>query len=339
VLDDHRPGWRAETPGPDDKPAWVNPVVDHLGQEILRRINSASAVTPVSLLATVLLATPRQSMVEQPLVRLLELFSAILRAAPYAEDVTITPFGGAQIIAYGERFGLLVRRRHRLGDVLSLAPQEAVLVTYFRNNVSHLFALPSLVACCFLDRAVLTDERVRTIVRMVYPYVAGELFLRWDAAGVDAEVQRQADALVQLGLLRRDTLDGEPCLVRPADNTPEAVQLWTLAQCMLQTLERFYMTAALVIRHGSGTLRPSQLEDLCHLMAQRMSMLYQLEAPEFFDKALFRGFIARLRKNGVLKTDETGHLVFDEALVRAMEDARVVLGDRLRADILQAMNL
>jgi glycerol-3-phosphate O-acyltransferase len=74
-------------------------------------------------------------------------------------------------------------------------------------------------------------------------------------------------------------------------------------------------------------------------MAQRMSMLYQLEAPEFFDKALFRGFIARLRKNGVLKTDETGHLVFDEALVRAMEDARVVLGDRLRADILQAMNL
>ena len=339
VLDEHRPGWRAETPGPDDKPPWVNPVVDHLGQEILRRINSASAVTPVSLLATVLLATPRQSMVEQPLVRLLELFSAILRVAPYAEDVTITPLGGAQIIAYGERFGLLVRRRHRLGDVLSLAPQEAVLVTYFRNNVSHLFALPSLVACCFLDRAVLTDERIRTIVRMVYPYVAGELFLRWDAAGVDAEVQRQAEALVQLGLLRRDTQDGEACLARPADNTPEAVQLWTLAQCTLQTLERFYMTAALVIRHGSGTLRPSQLEDLCHLMAQRMSMLYQLEAPEFFDKALFRGFIARLRKNGVLKTDQTGHLVFDEALVRAMEDARVVLGDRLRADILQAMNL
>jgi glycerol-3-phosphate O-acyltransferase len=99
------------------------------------------------------------------------------------------------------------------------------------------------------------------------------------------------------------------------------------------------MTAALLARHGSGTLRPSQLEDLCHLMAQRMSMLYQLDAPEFFDKALFRGFIARLRKNGVLRTDETGHLVFDGTLERAMDDARLALGDRLRADILQAMSL
>jgi glycerol-3-phosphate O-acyltransferase len=107
----------------------------------------------------------------------------------------------------------------------------------------------------------------------------------------------------------------------------------------VQTLERFYMTTALLAKHGSGTLRPAQLEDLCHLMAQRMSMLFQFNAPEFFDKSLFRGFIGRLRKNGVLTTDETGLLVFDEALARAMEDARLFLGDRLRQDILQAMNL
>jgi glycerol-3-phosphate O-acyltransferase len=122
-------------------------------------------------------------------------------------------------------------------------------------------------------------------------------------------------------------------------HTPEAVQLWILAQCSVQTLERFYMTAALLAKHGSGTLRPGQLEDLCHMMAQRMSMLFQFNAPEFFDKSLFRGFIGRLRKNGVLRTDETGLLVFDEGLTRAMDDARVFLGDRLRQDVLQAMNL
>jgi glycerol-3-phosphate O-acyltransferase len=44
-------------------------VVENLGDEILTRINAAAAVSPVNLLAMVLLATPRQSMVEQPLER------------------------------------------------------------------------------------------------------------------------------------------------------------------------------------------------------------------------------------------------------------------------------
>jgi glycerol-3-phosphate O-acyltransferase len=313
--------------------------VEELGEEILKRINAAAAVSPVNLLAMALLATPRQSMVEQPLVRLLELLADMLRQAPYDACVRVTDMGGAEMIAYGERLGLLERRSHRLGDIISLAPQEALLATYFRNNIAHLFAIPSLVACCFIDKPVQAVERVRGLARMAYPYLGGELFLHWTPEQVDAEVDRVIDMMAGHGLLRRDKDGGQGGLRRPAPHTPEAIQMWLLAQSSVQTLERFYMTVALLAKHGSGTLRPSELEDLCHLMAQRMSMLFQFSAPEFFDKSLFRGFIARLRKNGVLRTDETGLLVFDQGLVRAMDDARLFLGDRLRNDILQAMNL
>lgn len=339
VLDAHRPGWRAETVEEDEKPTWSGPVVESLGDEILKRINAAAAVSPINLLSMALLATPRQSMVEQPLVQILDLFATILREAPYDACVTVTPLGGAETIAYGERLGLLERRPHRLGDIISLAPDEALLATYFRNNTAHLLALPSIVACCFLDKPVIAVERVHGLARMVYPYLGGELFLRWRPEELEGEVSRIIDLLLAQGLLRRDTGAGQPCLHRPAPQTPEAIQLWVLAQCSVQTLERFYMTAALLAKHGSGTLRPGQLEDLCHLMAQRMSMLFQFSAPEFFDKSLFRGFIGRLRRNGVLRTDETGLLVFDDGLVRAMEEARLFLGDRLRQDVLQAMNL
>jgi glycerol-3-phosphate O-acyltransferase len=341
VLGAHRPGWRNEPIEEDEKPTWSGPVVEHLADEILKRINAAAAASPVNLLAMALLATPRQSMVEQPLVRMLELFATILREAPYHADVTVTAMGGAEMIAYGERLGLLERRAHRLGDIISLAPEEALLATYFRNNVSHLLALPSIVACCFLDKSVLAVERVHGLARMVYPYLGGELFLRWGGEQLEAEVERVIATLVDHGLLRLDEGEdaGRRFLRRPAPQTPEAIQLWVLAQCSVQTLERFYMTVALLSKHGSGTLRPGQLEDLCHLMAQRMSMLFQFSAPEFFDKSLFRGFIGRLRKNGVLRTDETGLLVFDDGLGRAMEEARLFLGDRLRQDVLQAMNL
>jgi glycerol-3-phosphate O-acyltransferase len=339
VLDAHRPGWREERVSEDEKPGWTGPVVETLGDRILTRINAAAAVTPVNLLAMVLLATPRQSMVEQPLVRLLEQFATLLKTAPYDDGVTVTGLNGAEMIAYGERLGLLERRPHRLGDIISLAPNEAPLAPYFRNNIAHLFALPSLVACCFLDKPVLAAERIRALAAMIYPYLGGELFLRWPPGAVAAEIDRIVDNLASQGLLRRDEVSGQALLARPAAQTPEGVQLWILAQCSVQTLERFYMTAALLIKHGSGVLRPGQLEDLCHLMAQRMSLLFQFSAPEFFDKSLFRGFIGRLRRNGVLRTDETGHLVFDDGLRRAMEDARVFLGDRLRQDVLQAMNL
>jgi glycerol-3-phosphate O-acyltransferase len=341
VLGAHRPGWRNEPIEEDEKPTWSGPVVEHLADEILKRINAAAAVSPVNLLAMALLATPRQSMVEQPLVRMLELFATILREAPYHADVTVTDMGGADMIAYGERLGLLERKPHRLGDIISLAPQEALLATYFRNNVGHLLALPSIVACCFLDKSVLAVERVHGLARMVYPYLGGELFLRWGGEQLEAEVERVIATLVDHGLLRLDEGEdaGRRFLRRPAPQTPEAIQLWVLAQCSVQTLERFYMTVALLSKHGSGTLRPGQLEDLCHLMAQRMSLLFQFSAPEFFDKSLFRGFIGRLRKNGVLRTDETGLLVFDDGLGRAMEEARLFLGDRLRQDVLQAMNL
>jgi glycerol-3-phosphate O-acyltransferase len=341
VLAAHRPGWRNEPVEEDEKPTWSGPVVEQLTDEILKRINAAAAVSPVNLLAMALLATPRQSMVELPLVRMLELFTAILREAPYHPDVTVTAMGGADMIAYGERLGLLERKPHRLGDIISLAPEEALLATYFRNNVTHLLALPSIVACCFLDKSVLAVERVHGLARMVYPYLGGELFLRWGPEQLEAEVERVIATLVDHGLLRLDEGQdaGRRFLRRPAPHTPEAIQLWVLAQCSVQTLERFYMTVALLSKHGSGTLRPGQLEDLCHLMAQRMSMLFQFSAPEFFDKSLFRGFIGRLRKNGVLRTDETGLLVFDDGLARAMEDARLFLGDRLRQDVLQAMNL
>ena len=36
-----------------------------------------------------------------------------------------------------------------------MSPEHAVLATYYRNNVLHLFAMPSLIACCFLSNSAM----------------------------------------------------------------------------------------------------------------------------------------------------------------------------------------
>jgi glycerol-3-phosphate O-acyltransferase len=60
-----------------------------------------------------------------------------------------------------------------------------------------------------------------------------------------------------------------------------------------------------------------------------------LAAPEFFDKALFRGFIQKLRERHVVWTDDEGKLDYLPALEEMVGDARIILSREVRHSILK----
>ena len=65
-------------------------------------------------------------------------------------------------------------------------------------------------------------------------------------------------------------------------------------------------------------------------MAQRMSLLYGLNSPEFFDKSLFRNFIDLLRRREVITASADGKLEFGEPLLGVAADAQLVLSEQIR---------
>jgi glycerol-3-phosphate O-acyltransferase len=321
ALDAAHPGWREDAGDENSRPAWFGDAVDAVAGEIVRRINAAATVTPVNLLAVALLAAPRQAMLAIDLERQLQLYIDLLRTVPYSPDVSVTAADGASIIQVGEKMGLLERRAHPLGDVLRMQEQNAVLATYYRNNVLHLFAMPSLVACAFLNNASMRHEDIQRLLWRVYPYVRAELNLRWREDELPGVVDGVLAALAQLGLLERDA-DGA-IWRRSTTGSAEAVRLSVLAQATIQTVERYYLAIALLLRSGRSTLSPDSLETRCVAMAQRMSMLYGLAAPEL------------LRERGVIRQDGDGRLTYDDALLAVAQDARVVLSEQIRNSILQ----
>ncbi len=333
VLDQVQAGWRADAVGEDTRPAWFGEAVDAVAAEVMRRINAAAAVTPVNLLAVALLAAPRQAMLEADLERQLQLYIDLLKSFPYSPDVSVAGADGAAIIRQVELMGMLERRPHPLGDVLRMDEKNAVLATYYRNNVLHLFAMPSLVACAFLNNAVMRHEDIQRLLWRVYPYMRAELNLRWREDELPGVVDGVLASLEKLGLLTRSA-DGSTWR-RSTTGSAEAVRLSVLAQATVQAIERYYLAIALLLRAGPGALTPDALEQRCVAMAQRMSMLYGLAAPEFFDKAMFRDFIDLLRQRGVVRQDGEGKLTYDDALVAVAEDARVVLSEQIRNSILQ----
>jgi glycerol-3-phosphate O-acyltransferase len=337
VLEQHHPGWRDAAVPDDERPPWLETAVEDLARRIMVNINAAAAVNPRNLLATALLSTPKRAMVEKDLLAHLGLCADLARGMQYSDLVTVTDLSGAEIIAYGERVGVLRRRPHPLGDVLSLSDEDAVLMTYYRNNVLHIYALPSLIACCFLNNRTLPVAKLADLCGLVYPFLRSELFLRWSEDELGRVVRRTIDVMAGNGLLVADA--GNDAMGRPPSGSAEAVHLSVLAQSTLQTLERFYMTIALLFKHGSGIISQNDLENLCYLMAQRITLLHGLDAPEFFAKALFRNFIQVLRSRGVLSVNEHGLLEFDESMQTVIADANLVLSDQIRHSVLQVTHV
>ncbi len=325
--------WRAERIDGEGRAPWVAAVVDDLAFGIMRNINAAAAITPINLLAVTLLAMPRQAMAERELARQCELYLDLLRRAPYDPRVTITDLDGAAVIAYGESMQVLQRQSHKLGDLLRISDEMAVLMTYYRNNVLHLFTLPSLIACAFIANSVVRTEDIQRLAWRVYPYVAAELFLKWREDELPAVVAQLLQTLAALGVLER--LESEDAWRRPAPSSPEAVQLSLLAQASVQTIERYYLAIATLMHAGKGELTAKMLAERCQLTAQRITMLYGFNSPEFSDRAMFDNFIALLLRRGVIRNDESGKLVYDEVLLRVAADAEFVLSEQIRHSILQ----
>jgi glycerol-3-phosphate O-acyltransferase len=334
LLSRRNPDWRRTAPGDlESRPAWINDVVGDLAARINTEINAAAAVTPINLVAMAILATPRQALPEVDLVRQVELYQLLLRDAPYGPLVTITTDSGAQMIRYAEAMGVLERQAHALGDIMRMNAENAVLATYYRNNILHLFAMPALLACCFVSNASMRTADIHRLVWRVYPYIAAELFLRWDEASVSAVADSLLETFARLNLLQANADRSE--WQRPASTSLEAIQLSVLARATIQTLERYYLVIALLLQAGSGSITQEALEQRCHLMAQRMSLLYGLNSPEFFDKTLFRNFIDLLRRRNVIQVSADERLSFGEPLLAVAADAQLVLSEQIRHSILQ----
>jgi glycerol-3-phosphate O-acyltransferase len=333
VLDRHDSGWRTRAFDEDARAPWIAAAVDDLAGRVMRNINAAAAVSPINLLAIILLAMPRQALPEADLGRQIDLYRALLRGFPYSERITLTDLSGAGIIAYGEAMRVVQRQKHVLGDIVRMSDESAVLATYFRNNVLHLFAMPSLLACVFSSNADVRYEDIHRLAWRIYPYIAAELFLPWSEEELPGVIDGVLDCMRHQGLIQSD--GARTVWSRPPPASGEAMQLSVLAQATIQTIERYYLVIAQLVAAGSGEITQSVLEERCQLNAQRIAMLYGLNSPEFFDRTLFENFIDLLRRRDVIRSSAAGKLEFDEVLMRVAADAQFVLSEQIRHSVMR----
>jgi glycerol-3-phosphate O-acyltransferase len=335
-ADARLPGWREVlTPTGDDKPQGFTRLVTELAQETMRRVNSAAVATPTGLLGLALLAAPQKAAAEADLREHIQMLLGLLQGRPYGPDQHVPVADTQAIVDWAAPISRVSRIEHAWGTLIAVEAREAALMTYARNNIQHLFALPSLIANFFRSRYGIQEDALVSGCNALYPFLYSQFFLRWPPDDVAPVVRETVEVMVRQGLLTRG--DGG-LLRRPDFNSPDFARLVMLGRVMGETFERYCLSALLLSSERRlGRIERTRFEGDCRLFAERMAVLTGRNAPEFFDSALFRAYVTTLIDQGLVVEREDKTLEVDERIDRIAERSMELLGGEAQQTVLQIL--
>ncbi|MGO3396127.1 MAG: glycerol-3-phosphate 1-O-acyltransferase PlsB, partial [Serratia proteamaculans] len=291
-LNQNVPQWRESIdPIESQRPSWLTPTVNDLAAKIMVRINNAAAANAMNLCSTALLASRQRSLTREQLLEQLECYLQLMRNVPYASDVTVPTQTPDELLDHALNMNKFEVEKDNIGDIIILPREQAVLMTYYRNNIHHLLVLPSLIATIVMHHRRVSRAELLRQIGLIYPMLKAELFLHNDKEQLPEVLRPLIDEMIRQQLIcdKGDDLVLNPARIRP---------LQLLAAGVRETLQRYAITMSILSANPS--INRGALEKESRIMAQRLSVLHGINAPEFFDKAVFSTLVATLREEGYI---------------------------------------
>ncbi|OOF35833.1 glycerol-3-phosphate 1-O-acyltransferase PlsB [Rodentibacter heidelbergensis] len=309
-LNQHFPEWKENTH--EEKPQWFNVAVDAVSHQVMVNINKAAAVNAMNLVGTALLSSRQRALAREQLFEQLDSYQQMLQNAPYSEDMvlpTSSPKAMLEHVLSLDRVGVLLEKDN-FGEIVRLERTSAVLMTYYRNNIQHAFVLPSLVASVVLHYEAIQKDLLLDAVSKIYPFLKGELFLHFNQEELKAQIHR-----IIAEFTRQEVIHSNENFLSINRSKVRILQLWSAG--VREILQRYYITVTILQKEPQ--VSRSILEKESQLVAQRLSVLHGINAPEFFDKAVFSTFIANLKEEGYFDEQGQGNRPYLDALSSILE--------------------
>ncbi len=291
-LNQKVPQWRDSIdPIEAHRPSWLTPTVQDIADKIMVRINNSAAANAMNLCSTALLASRQRSLTREQLTEQLDCYLQLLRNVPYAPDSTVPELTANQLLDHALNMNKFEVEKDNIGDIIILPREQAVLMTYYRNNIHHLLVLPSLIASMLIHHQKISQSELLRQVELIYPMMKAELFMHYSKEQLSDVLNVLTSELARQQLIH---VDSEKLSLNPARIRP----LQLLAAGVRETLQRYAIT--LFLLSSNPSISRGALEKESRIMAQRLSVLHGINAPEFFDKAVFTTLVGTLRDEGYI---------------------------------------
>jgi glycerol-3-phosphate O-acyltransferase len=303
------PDWKqAIDPIDPQKPKWLTPSVNVLAQQVMTSINQCAALNGVALVSLILHATDNKALTKTELISQLDFFLAMQRSAPYHSELTIPTESGAELLEHVISLNKVTINQDSFGDIISLTDSAILELRYYRNNILHTFILPSLV-CRLLERnAKISQDSLLSQIQRLVELLKTDLFLWQSAEDVEQQVQAVCQFLAEQGLAKQSKAG--MWSLSSDDTTRAKVRL--VAECVNETMQRFAIITSLLSQ--LAPIKKSELNEKVVAIAQRLSVLNNINAPEFIDKKAQSTLITAMKDQGYIMLDEDDNLVDSSTL-------------------------
>jgi len=303
-LDQHAPLWSepANENDPTKKPQWLTPAVNRLADDIMLEINKSAALNGMAMVSLCLLASKTMTMSQTEIEQAISDYLILFRELPFSDTMSIPEVSAQELVRDALALKRLEIKSDKYGSLVSPFMGKAVALTYYRNNIIHLFALPSLIAALVFAKNGCEKTYILSTVKTIYPLLHSELFIYFTLEEALEYTEKCINQLKYQGLL----LQSGRKIVPPSASAPQFHSAWLLSRVMQDTWQR-YAVVLTVLASNKGISR-GELERESRKVAERLSSLYGVSSPEFSDKNVFATLVNGLRDHQLLESDQNGAL-------------------------------
>ena len=310
-LNQQIPDWRDSIdPTGTQRPSWLTPTTNLLATQIMEHINSSAAINAMNLCCSILLAADQCTLTKVKLLENIDYLLKLLKNIPYSDLITIPDQTAEQMFEHAKEMGKFVITTDEVGEMVGLTAEQAVLMTYYRNNIQHLLIIPAIVARILLKNNRISLDEVLMQVKLLFPLIKSELFLYHDDEQLTEYVNNIIATYAELNLISY-TPD------KLTLNYLKMSGLQLLASSSKDTLQRYVIAFSLLQK--DPTISRASLEKEGRLIAERLSILHGINAPEFFDKGVFSTLVASLREQGYLDDKDDANLAKIEIMNKILK--------------------
>lgn len=296
-LNKNAPNWQNSINMPNGhRPTWMNDVVNNLSKEMMININSAAATNGLTLCAMALLASRQRTLSKEELINQVDCYLNILNNVTYSNYVSIPKESAEQLVEHAKSIDMFNEEQDSLGIIYSLDRKQSIFMTYYRNNIIHLFALPSLISQIILAHQSLSLTELYDIVTHIYPFIKDELFIKIKPEELVTYIDKYLQEFKLQQLIEVDEFN-----VSLITSKIRTLQL--LGRSISETLHRYNIV--LNILKSNPQIEKVALAKESQIAAQRLSRLHGINAPEFFDKKVLNAFVGNLKDKGYLDKDNS----------------------------------
>lgn len=333
-LDRAQSNWRdSVTSGVEEpaKPRWMTPVVNTLADVLMRRVNDGAALNSINLTALALLSAERHTLNREELLAQIQAYLALQREVPYSQDIQVPEWPAADMWEHLVKMEKLAITETGAGTVVSVDQVQAVTLTYYRNNILHLYIVPALLARFARRGRSFSVEQASEFITRLYPMIEAELFLNRDVQDVDLWVRALCEEFCRQQWL---TAAAEGYALVPRSE-PGYVQLTLLSNAAEETLIRYAIVLDLL--QQAQNLSRADLEQLSEKVAARIGARHGIDAPEFYDKRIFSTLVGVLKEEGYIHVTEEGTYTAQSATGQLSDEVEDLLGSQVQQTIRQSV--